>query len=191
MNDAPPNVPESVQALQERSASIGFHMACADRVGMLLKMLAASKPDGSLLELGTGTGVGTAWLVEGMNIGAHLVTVEIDQRLSNVAKDVISNDPRVRFEHGEAAAWLAGYDGPPFDLAFVDCRPGKFTHRDLLVRHLARGGLYIGDDLCPQPTWPSDHQPRVDRFLREMQQEPALHVVFLNWSSGLVLGARP
>jgi predicted O-methyltransferase YrrM len=59
-----------------------------------------------------------------------------------------------------------------------------------LLNHLLRGGLYIGDDLLPQPTWPDDHQPRVDKFLSEIVTQPGLEVTLLNWASGLVLAVR-
>jgi len=36
--------------------------ACIPEVGRLLQVLAASKPDGLIVEHGTGAGVGTAWL---------------------------------------------------------------------------------------------------------------------------------
>lgn len=90
----------------------------------------------------------------------------------------------------DAARWLDAYDGPPFDLAFVDWRVGKFEHRDVLVAHLAPGGLYVGDDLLPQPTWPDGHGQRVERFLAEIVEEDALVVTLMDWASGLVVAAR-
>lgn len=66
---------------------------------------------------------------------------------------------------------------------FVDCRPGKFPH-------LTRSGIYVGDDLLPQLTWPSDHQPRVDTVIADIATPPGLPVTLMSWSSGLVLAAR-
>jgi len=74
------------------------------------------------------------------------------------------------------------------DQVSVDCRPGKFHRRTDLLNHLNLGGVYIGDDM--QPTWPKDHQPRLDTFLSDIATQPGLQVTLLNWSSGLVLGAR-
>jgi predicted O-methyltransferase YrrM len=90
----------------------------------------------------------------------------------------------------DADTWLDAYDGPGFDLVFVDCRPGKFHRRTELLNQLNLGGVYVGDDLLPQPTWPKDHQWRVDTFLAEIVTQSGLQVTLLNWSSGLVLGAR-
>jgi hypothetical protein len=59
-----------------------------------------------------------------------------------------------------------------------------------LLAHLKPGGLYIGDDLLPQPTWPDDHQPRVDRLLGEITTEPGLRATVLDWSSGLIVAAH-
>lgn len=90
----------------------------------------------------------------------------------------------------DADTWLDTYDGPGFDLVFVDCRPGKFHRRTDLLNHLVLGGLYVGDDLLPQPTWPDDHQPRVDDFLSEIAAQSGLQVTLMNWSSGLVVASR-
>ena len=51
--------------------------------------------------------------------------------------------------HRLAAAieWLTAYDGPLFDLVFVDTTSAKFERRGLLFAHLAPGALFIADDL--------------------------------------------
>ncbi len=189
MIDEPVDVPAVVLAAQKCSVEVGFAMACENRTGALLRTLAASKPGGRILELGTGTGVGTAWLLAGMDPTARLTSVEVDWATQAVARGVVGDDPRAEFVLDDAHRWLTAYDGPPFDMAFVDCRPGKFVHRRLLMVHLAPGALYVGDDLLAQPTWPADHQPRVDAFLAEIVAEPDLVVTLMRWSSGLVVAA--
>lgn len=92
--------------------------------------------------------------------------------------------------NADADGWLSAYDGPRFELAFVDCRPGTFRRLDELLGHLTAGGLYVGDDLLPQPTWPEDHQERADAFLSELPQVQRLRAVAMVWASGVVLGAR-
>jgi predicted O-methyltransferase YrrM len=190
MIDEPLDVPATVMVAQKCSAEVGFAMACENRTGALLRTLAASKPGGRILELGTGTGVGAAWLLAGMDPTARLTTVEIDWATQAVARGVVGDDLRAEFVVDDARRWLAAYDGPPFDLVYVDCRPGKFVDRHLLLGHLAAGGLYVGDDLLPQPTWPADHQPRVDAFVADIVAEPDLVVTLMRWASGLVVAAR-
>jgi hypothetical protein len=64
------------------------------------------------------------------------------------------------------------------------------TPHDDLLAYLTVGGLYIGDDLLPQPTWPEDHEPRVDTFVADIATQPRLQATLMSWSSGLVIGAR-
>lgn len=189
MNDEPTHIPATVRRLHARSAEVGFVMACDNRTGALLRTLAASKPAGRMLELGTGTGVGSAWLLAGMSPDARLVTVEREPELARIAHQELDDD-RVEFLTRDADDWITGYSGPGIDLVFVDCRPGKFHARSALLDHLNPGGLYIADDLLPQPSWPEDHQPRVDSFLTEIYDHPNLQVTLLTWSSGLMLAAR-
>ena len=60
-------VPAVVDAIRRDTRQLGFTMASEPQTGSLLRTLAASKPSGRFLELGTGTGVGTAWLLAGMD----------------------------------------------------------------------------------------------------------------------------
>jgi len=190
MDDTPTRTPAALAAIMTDSAALGFAMSCEPRTGALLATLAASKPGGRILELGTGTGAGAAWLLDGMSADATLISVEIDREVQSVASLHLSGDSRVRFEIADAHTWLCNYLAEPFDLAFVDCRPGKFHDLDRLVGLLRVGGLYVGDDLLPQPTWPDDHQQRVDAFLARLPQVAGLRAVTMAWASGLVVAAR-
>jgi predicted O-methyltransferase YrrM len=165
-------------------------MSVDHRTGALLATLAASKPAGRFLEIGTGTGAGAAWLLSGMDQASTLTTIEVDTARADLARHVLGDDQRVTVVTADAAEWLTAYGGPPFDLAFVDWRVGKFDKRPLLVAHLAPGGLYVGDDLLPQPTWPADHAERVEQFLTEITAEDELVVTLMAWASGLVVAAR-
>ena len=52
-----------------------------------------------------------------------------------------------------------------FDLIFADAIPGKYEHLNETLALLRRGGLYVVDDMLPQPTWPKDHAPRATGVL--------------------------
>jgi predicted O-methyltransferase YrrM len=170
--------------------SLGFRAASERRTGALLQVLAASKPGGRFLELGTGTGVGTAWLLSGMDSAACLDTVDNDEAVVAIARRNLAHDPRIRFHVANGAAWLSGYTGASFDLIFADAWPGKFSELTLALGLLAAGGLYVIDDLLPQPNWPEEHGSRIEPLLSEIERMPDLVCVRLAWASGLAVVAR-
>ncbi|MCX4852183.1 O-methyltransferase [Streptomyces sp. NBC_00893] len=126
-----------------------------------------------------------------MNASARLVTVELDLGTQDIARRHLGNDPRIDFVTADADAWLT--DQPPseqFDLAYVDCRPGKYLRLDDLLALLKPGALYVVDDMLPQATWPDGHQPRVDGFLERLPDIGNLRATQMRWASGLVVAVR-
>jgi predicted O-methyltransferase YrrM len=190
VDDTPTNRPVALAGIEATASDTRFTLSCQPRTGSLLATLAASKPAGHILELGTGIGAGAAWLLHGMDTDATLITVEADPRVQAVARTHLGHDPRATFLVSDADHWLDTYHGQPFDLAFVDCRPGKFHRLPDLINLLRPGALYVGDDLLPQPTWPPDHQARVDGFVTTITTAPGLRPTLIAWAAGLVVAAR-
>ncbi|MES1215290.1 MAG: SAM-dependent methyltransferase, partial [Bacteroidota bacterium] len=63
MNDSEiVDVPVEYVKIKEATDEMKFNMASDLYTGSLLKTLVASKPSGKFLELGTGTGLATAWM---------------------------------------------------------------------------------------------------------------------------------
>src|ERR1044071_4764335 len=168
-SDEPVAMPAVVPSMYRDSADIGFALASEPRTGALLRALAATKPGGRLLEMGTGTGIGTAWLLHGMDAGARLVSVESDATVLDVARRHLAHDPRVTFHHGDGAAFLEQSPPDSYDLVYADTWAGKFTHLELALALVRRGGLYVIDDLLPQPNWPADHAPKVPRLVEALE----------------------
>lgn len=190
MDDTPRTFPTALPSLRVAAHEAGFTMSCEERTGSLLAVLAAARPGGRILELGTGVGEGTAWLLSGMDGACRLVTVELDAAVQSVARERLGSDPRVTFVAGDGGQWLEGYDGEPFDLVFADTWPGKFTHLERALELVAPGGTYLIDDLSPQPGWPEAHQASVNRLLTELEGRHDFRSVRLAWASGLVMAVR-
>jgi predicted O-methyltransferase YrrM len=182
--------PPALAGILRDGARVGFRLASEPRTGSLLRVLAGSKPGGRLLELGTGTGVATAWLLAGMDAATRLETVDSDPSVVEVARIHLGGDPRVRFNIAEGGDWLRRWSGGPFDLVFADAWSGKFSDLDAALRLLAIGGLYVIDDLLPQPSWPDGHGPRIEPLLAELEGRPDLACVRLAWSSGLAVAVK-
>src|SRR6185295_7765105 len=145
MNDLEINrTPPAFHAIVSDTKALDFTMVSEPKVGALLAVLAASKPGGRLLELGTGTGHGTAWLLDGMDATATLTTVDVDATPSDVARRHLGGDPRVTFHVDDGVAFLEAATGP-YDLIFADAIPGKYDARDRALDLLAPGGLYVVD----------------------------------------------
>ena len=190
VDDSPTGRPPALAGILAEAADRDFVLSCEARTGSLLATLAAAKPGGRLLELGTGVGAGTAWLLVGADAAARLTTVELDPAVQAVAAEHLGTDPRVTFVIADADEWLSTYDGEPFDLAFVDCVPGKFHRMDEVVALLRPGGFYVGDDLLPQQGWPAEHHDRVGGFLAGLPLVTGLRITTMAWASGLVIGVK-
>src|SRR5438128_334254 len=98
MNDlAYLNPPGALRVIETDTQALGFGMASETRTGALLRTLAASKRAARLLELGTGTGIATAWLLDGMDAASRLDTVDNDESPITIARRHLGHDARVHF----------------------------------------------------------------------------------------------
>ena len=156
--------PAAMPALQGEAERLGFTQSCDAQTGALLRMLAASKPRGRMLELGTGVGQSAAWILDGMCPHSRLTSVDAAQRQSEAAKRVLGADRRVAFVTQDGAAFLEEC-GETFDLIFRR-RPAREIHPPRAGNRLLRpGGLYVIDDLTPRPDWPDGRESGVERLL--------------------------
>jgi predicted O-methyltransferase YrrM len=184
--------PRSLAEIAGETKAMGFTMASDEATGSLLRTLAATKPAGAFLELGTGTGLATAWLLAGMDSRSTLLSVDNDEAVVSVARRHLGHDPRVTFVVDDGAAHLAALVAQrrSFDLVFADTWAGKYTHLEEALALVKPGGLYVVDDMRPQPNWPDDHPPKVAALVAALQSRSDLHVTHLDWSTGLILAAR-
>jgi predicted O-methyltransferase YrrM len=189
-NIATENEPHALRVLVERTAALGFNMASEPKTGALLRVLAASKPGGRLLELGTGTGISTAWLLAGMDATSTLISLDPDEAVHAIAKEVLGNDPRLQLLTEDAAGFLGQQAKKSFDLVFADAMPGKYVALDEALALVKPGGFYVIDDMLPQPNWPEGHAEKVPVLMERLFTDARFHAVPLEWASGMVLLVR-
>lgn len=182
--------PKVASDILAETVAVGFGMASEPKVGAFLAALAASKPGGRVLELGTGTGHGTAWLLSGMDAAATLDTVDNDAAVVAVAQRHLGGDRRVTFHVVDGAEFLERPSSGGYDLIYADAWPGKFSHLDAALPLLNVGGIYFIDDLLPQPNWPEGHAPKVPVLIDDLERRPGFVTVRLAWGSGLMLVVR-
>src|SRR5688500_15224638 len=87
--------PEALPAIWSDTRASGFAMPSEPLTCSLLRTLAASKASARFLELGSGTGLSTAWLLDGMDAGSHLTTVDNDEALLSILRRHLGMDPRL------------------------------------------------------------------------------------------------
>jgi predicted O-methyltransferase YrrM len=185
MNDTPTH--RAIAQIKETSQTLGFTMNCDDLTGNLLKTLAASKSGGRLLELGTGTGLSTVWIAEGMSKDATLWTVELEENYSRVAQRVLERDKRIKFFVEDGTAFLEHHQHEQFDFIFADTWPGKYWSLDIALNMVKIGGFYIIDDMIQQPNWPEGHAEKAKALLETLNKRTDFSVTKLNWSTGIVI----
>jgi predicted O-methyltransferase YrrM len=144
------------------SGAQGYLRSSRNETGWLLATLAASRP-GTLAELGTGCGVGTAWLASGKPDDARVVTVEIEPTLAEQVRDLFAGEADVEVIAGD---WTTLATYAPFSLLFVDVRDAKESP-DSVADLIEPGGMVVLDDFTPSTAWPPIFDGRVD-VLREM-----------------------
>jgi predicted O-methyltransferase YrrM len=181
--------PPQYDRILARSQALQFSMNSDVLTGSLLRALARTKRDASLLELGTGCGLGTCWLLDGMSSGSRLISVENDPRVHAVARDELETDHRLTLVLGDGGKFIEECQ-TRFDLIYADAWPGKYTHLEEVLALLAPGGIYVIDDMLPQPNWPADHAPKVAALLAALDAATDIETAKLSWSTGVVIAVK-
>lgn len=182
--------PAALPAIKARTEELKFDRASETRTGALLQLLAASKPGGRLLEIGTGTGVGTAWLLSGMDTASTLVSIDTDEGLQEVAREAFARDLRLKLMGCDAAGFLWRQPKKTFDLVFADAIPGKYEALDEALAIVKIGGYYVIDDMLPQPNWPEGHAEKAAALLEKLKKDQRFFKLALPWASGIVVLVR-
>lgn len=182
--------PSQLNQIETATKHLGFDMASEPKTGAFLRTLAASKPKGRFLELGTGTGFGTAWILDGMDTHATLLTLDNDPEATAIAQQYLGQDPRLSIEVIDIAKRFATLPQKSFDFIFADAWMGKFDMLDHTIALLAPGGFLVLDDLLPQPNWPENHAPRIPALLTQLKNHPELVITPIEWASGLILASK-
>ncbi len=97
-------LPERSPAVARARATareLGFEKSCRDEDGALLHVLAARRGIERVGEIGTGTGVGTAWLASALAPGTLLYTAELDATRAAAAMSLLTEDPDVHVLTGD------------------------------------------------------------------------------------------
>jgi predicted O-methyltransferase YrrM len=181
--------PAVLDAIRRDTDRIGFTVASELQTGSLLRALTASKHGGLFLELGTGTGVGTAWMVAGMDDSSRLTSVDNDPEAQEIARRHLGLDRRITFRLEDGASFL-DQAKHQFDLIYADTWPGKFAHLERALSLVKVGGIYFVDDLLPQVSWPAGHAEKVQALLAELENRSGFVVTKLAWASGLMMLVR-
>jgi predicted O-methyltransferase YrrM len=186
------NPPAVLKNIEEATKSIGFTMGSDQQTGSLLRTLAASKPSGSFLELGTGTGLSAAWLLDGMNAQSRLTTVDKNENHTAIARRFLGHDSRITFVTMDGIAFIDSMkaQGKTFDFIFADMQPGKFEYLDETLELLAPGGLYVIDDLLMLSSWGETHVSKVYHLISTLEKREDLRLTKLNWSVGMIIAAK-
>src|SRR5690606_21788755 len=122
--------PSTYAAIEKATLASNFDMASDSLTGSLLRTLAASKPGGNFLELGTGTGLSTCWILDGMDLDSHLISIDHDQALLKVDAEQLGTDTRLDLAYMDDAQWIQCNQQLKSEFVSDDCWPGKYLLLD-------------------------------------------------------------
>jgi predicted O-methyltransferase YrrM len=183
-------IPTAYFDIDEATKANGFTMPSDILTCGLLRTLATAKPAGKFLELGTGTGLSTAWILDGMDNESTLLSLDHDETLLQIARTFLGPDQRLHLVHADGEAWVNANLDKRFDYIFADTWHGKYLLLDEVLAMLNKGGFYIVDDMLPQPNWPEGHAEKALKFVKYLESRSDLVLTKQCWATGIIIAVK-
>ena len=189
-NEINQQFPTAYNEIVEATSRSGFTMASDSLTCSLLRTLAATKPSGEFLELGTGTGLSTAWILDGMDDTSSLISIDNDTGFLEIANRFLNHDRRLSLVESDGGKWIEVNAQQKFDYIFADTWHGKYLLLDEVLSMLSKGGLYIIDDMLPQPNWPDGHHEKAINLIATLEKREDLILTKQVWSTGIIIAVK-
>ncbi|NMR19889.1 O-methyltransferase [Cellulomonas fimi] len=184
---------------RERAGQLG----CAPVLpgsGAVLSVLAAAVQARAVVEIGTGAGVGSLYLLRGMPADGVLTTIDVEVEHQRAAKEAFAEagirSTRTRTISGRALDVLPRLTDGAYDLVFVDADKESYPgYVEQALRLLRPGGVVALDNaLWHDRVADPARRDEVTTVLREvgrtLRDDERVLPAMLPTGDGLLLGAR-
>ena len=185
----------ALQSARQRAAEVG--VPAIDPVGgAVLRLLASVAGARTAVELGTGAGVSTLWLLRGLTRDGVLTSVDADGEHQRLAKASLAEaevpSGRVRLISGRALEVLPRLSEKAYDVVFCDA--AKTENQDYLnaaMTLLRPGGLVVfagalGGGRVAEPTARDAETVGMRELARVVRDEPRLVSAMVPAGAGLL-----
>ena len=183
------NLPRVLQGITSTTEDLELTLGDELRFGSLLRTLAGSRLGDRVLHVGAGSGILTAWLLDGMGTGSSLTSLEADVELARVAGRFLGRDERLEIRQGSMESLLAELE-PGFGLIVTSTPLDLEGRLREAVRLLAPGGLFVVGGLVEQPDWTAAERGAAQTLVARLEVLEDLQLTPLEWSSGVLLASH-
>ncbi|HSI75530.1 MAG TPA: O-methyltransferase [Lunatimonas sp.] len=168
--------------------------------GKFLEMLVKLMRPKLVLEIGTFTGYSAICMGRGMEAGAKLVTLDINEELESMVRGFISDaglDERIDYRIGNALKLIPEISGD-FDLVFIDADKINYAnYYDLVVDRLNPGGVILADNILWSGKVLAENRKKLDKdtaailaFNQKVQEDPRVENVILPIRDGIMMARK-
>jgi predicted O-methyltransferase YrrM len=175
------------------AAELGV-VAVAPSTGEVLRLLAATARARAVVEIGTGTGVSSLWLLRGMPPEGVLTSIDIDPDHQAMARQSFAAagfaPGRARLIAGAAREVLPRLADGAYDLVFVDAGIEEYAHSVSAAHRLLReGGVVVINNAL------ANDEPRdrliITELVAYLRETPEWSTTVLPVGAGLVCATKP
>ncbi len=194
-------VPEDEVLLRarERAGQLGC-VPVMPGSGAVLTVLAASSQARAVVEVGTGAGIGSLYLMRGMPVDGVLTTIDVEVEHQRAAKEAFAEagirPTRTRAISGRAADVLPRLTDGAYDLVFIDADKESYpTYVEAALRLLRPGGVLAIDnalwhDRVADPARRDEVTTVIREVGRALRSDDRVMTAMLPTGDGLLVGVR-
>lgn len=177
--------------LGDSATAAGFTQQGAVEVARFIGALTRLASPRRALELGTGMGLTTYHILSNLPPDGVLDSVESDQALIEVARQIVGGDKRLRMHNRLGEDFIGeALDADGYDLIFADTWPGKYILLDEVLRMVKPGGMYVIDDMKRSDGWPDGHEQKARILLAHLQSLKGWSFSYYTFGTGVGIGQK-
>jgi predicted O-methyltransferase YrrM len=168
--------------------------------GATLRLLAAASAARAVVEVGTGAGVGSVYLLRGMRPDGVLTTIDVEPEHHRAARETIGEagiaTNRVRLISGRALDVLPRLTDAAYDLVFCDADKKEYLgYLEQALRLLKPGGLVVFDnalwhDKVADPTQRDEETTAIRELGRTVREDEGLVSAMIASGDGLLAAVK-
>lgn len=183
------NLPRVLQGITSTTEDLELTMGSELRFGSLLRTLAATSLGERVLQLGAGSGILTAWLLDGMPADSSLLAVETDQELAGVARRFLGSDSRLNLVGSNVPDALSDAAGT-YSLIVATAPEALASSLNLVLDLLDAEGLLVVGGLTDSPDGSGTGPRQAEALAQQLQELDGAQLTVVEWSSGVLLLSR-